>query len=106
VDYGVSVNVIDSYGYSPLHMASKGNHINLMKYLVEELHINVFARTLAGYSALFFACQNGNLEAVRYLIEECKLDPNDKTNSSMSMITIAEKFNHHKVKQYLEGVIR
>ena len=67
-------------GDSPLHIASKYNHLDIVKYLIEHQHeykdlLGNFERT-----ALYYSCEKGHLPIVKYLIS-IGADPNARDNS-------------------------
>lgn len=61
----------DSYGYSLLHAAASYNHIDLLRALVNEFHVNVNLRDEDNETCLFVA---ETVEAAKCLVEELKVD--------------------------------
>jgi len=49
--------------------AARNGNLELVKYLIEERHLDVDARTNLGETILHLAALSGNLELVKYLIE-------------------------------------
>jgi ankyrin repeat protein len=54
----------------PLHLASKFGHLHIVRYLVEECHVDVDAKPRYD-SAVRLAFDNKQLEVARYLATEC-----------------------------------
>ncbi|KAK5073933.1 hypothetical protein LTS08_001970 [Lithohypha guttulata] len=61
----------DSYGYSLLHAAASYNHIDLLRALVNEFHVDVNLRDEDDETCLFVA---ESVEVARCLVEELNVD--------------------------------
>ncbi|KAJ1813748.1 palmitoyltransferase akr1 [Coemansia sp. RSA 2599] len=61
----------DSQGNTPLHWAAQANAIGVIRYLVEEKHVDINARCQR-FSApvLFWAISQRHLNAVKYLVDQ------------------------------------
>ena len=64
-------------GDQPLHQAAMRGHLDMVRYLMEEVGANPRVRDNYGRSSLHIAVFNGRLEVVRYLIEERGMDPTE-----------------------------
>jgi ankyrin repeat protein len=69
---GANLDLCAEYGFSALHIASKGGNIDIVRLLIEggAAHtpaINI--QTVFGYTALILACKYGHTEIARILIE-------------------------------------
>jgi ankyrin repeat protein len=69
----VSFLCCDADGNSPLHLASKFGHLDLVKYLIEK-GVCRGALNRQGWTALFYACMRGTFDMIQYLVEEAFLD--------------------------------
>ena len=69
VDQGADKEIVDSDGYSPLHLASIQGYLDVAQYLVEEgATLDKLDHT--GNTPLSVAAVNGQLEICRYLLEQ------------------------------------
>jgi ankyrin repeat protein len=67
--------VIDWRGRLPVHYAAQNNHLDVMRFLVEEKGCDFTLPDNFGMTALHAACQNGSFDVAKYLIEKgAKLD--------------------------------
>ena len=57
----------DNHGYTPLIKASKKGHLDTVKFLVEECHANVEAKSNGGLTAVKYAKAYGRSAVVAYL---------------------------------------
>lgn len=57
----------DSDGYTPLHRAAYGNHLEIVSYLLS-LNANVGSRTQLGWTPLHSACNWNNYKVVARLL--------------------------------------
>ena len=64
VEKGVDVNASDNFGYTALHWAAKYDHIQAVKYFIEECHMDPGLDVGAGKPAV---AAQGNSSIVRYL---------------------------------------
>ena len=65
-------------GWTPLHYASQGGHLNIIQYLITELGCDPTTPSNNGTLPLHIACHNGHLNAAKYLITKQKCDPNSR----------------------------
>ncbi len=61
---------------SPLHFASASNSKDVIKYLLEECHVDINQRNRSNETALYIACKRGYTDVIRILLEN---------NASLSM---------------------
>ncbi|XP_043464565.1 ankyrin repeat domain-containing protein 49-like isoform X1 [Leptopilina heterotoma] len=62
------VKAVDKDGYTPLHRACYGNHVEVVKYLLER-NAPIDAETLDGWQPLHSACVWNNIDCISLLIQ-------------------------------------
>ena len=65
----LSVNLCDSAGFTPLIIASRLRHTEVVRYLLTHPDIDVNAHTTNYNTAFLYACAKGNAEIVQMLLE-------------------------------------
>ncbi|GAB1200473.1 hypothetical protein APSETT444_009846 [Aspergillus pseudonomiae] len=65
---GVNVNVQDSRGQTPLHIAAQCGHLGVVRLLLATEHIDVNARDHHGSTPLHVASEKGHVEVVQLLV--------------------------------------
>ena len=78
----------DAHGYSLIHAAASYNHLDLLRALVNEFHVNVNIEDEDAETALFVL---ETVEAAQVLIEELGADPTIKSQDGMSEGMTAEE---------------
>jgi ankyrin repeat protein len=63
------VNVTDKEGYTPLHRACYGNHVEIVKYLLQN-GANIAAKTELQWEPLHSCCRWNHIECAQVLISE------------------------------------
>lgn len=76
----------DSHGYSLMHAAASYNHLDLLRILVHEFHVDVNIRDEDNETCLFVT---ETVEAAKCLVEELHIDRSAKNDEDM---TAQEKF--------------
>ena len=71
----------DSHGYSLPHAAASYNHLDLLRTLVNEFHVDVNVKDEDGETPLFVV---ETVEAAQCLLEELKADPTIKSAESLT----------------------
>jgi|GEM_PF-5694156 len=67
--------------------ACKFNKIDIIKYLVEKLKVDVNAQIVfAGKTALMYAAARGGLNIVKYLVEKCNADVNMQDDNGVTAL--------------------
>ncbi len=64
-----SVNALDSNGNSILHWAVKGNHTDIVRYLIQTQNASVNVKNNAGTSVLHWAVYKGSKELLNLLLD-------------------------------------
>ena len=78
----------DAHGYSLLHAAASYNHLDLLRALVTEFHVDVNIKDEDAETALFVV---ETIEAAQVLIEELGADPTIKSQDGISEGMTAEE---------------
>ena len=84
MERGISLDIRDHRGNSPIHWAATKGQLACLKLLVEEAGVNPRQRNNKGLSPLDTAASNGRVKIVRYLVEERGIDPTD-ANSKVGL---------------------
>jgi len=95
---GVEVDIKGGDNETPLHMACRGGHFKVVKFLIAN-GADVNARGLYQYTPLHLACSNAYPEIARYLYMECGADMYAKCDFGMTPREIASS-------SYLQGFLR
>ena len=98
-------NTKDSNGNYLIHLASENGHIDIVKYLVDELlcDINCFDGNKA--SPLHLAASNGHLAIVEYLTSDKMCDPQVPDIDGNTPLHLATKYNHLDVIKHFVEVL-
>ena len=59
-----------------LHLAARGGHVEIVKYLIPNFGDRKYNLDNDGNTCLHNAAEEGHLAVVKYLIEECGFSPN------------------------------
>ena len=91
-----------NHGFTPLHYASQGGHVNIIRYLVDELGCNPYTKSCNVGSLPFHrACFCGQINAIKYFIEEHKFNPNIQDHHGSTPLHYASQDGHMDVILYL-----
>ncbi|XP_026451392.1 protein TANC1-like [Papaver somniferum] len=72
---------VDECGQGSLHIAAEGGSLNVCKYLLETLKLDVNSKDKSGITPLYTAILNGHLDTFRYLFENgVNADASDDMN--------------------------
>jgi len=92
----------DEYGYSLLHAAASYGHLDLLRTLVQEFHVDVNLTDEDGETCLFVA---ESVEIARCLVEELGTDINVQNNDGLvAQESIVNEGSFPLVAAYLEGL--
>lgn len=90
----------DAHGYSLLHAAASYNHLDLLRTLVNEFHVNVNIKDEDGETPLFVV---ETVESAQVLVEELKADLSTKNHESITAEQkIREEGDYTTVAEYLK----
>ena len=88
------INTLNKCKQIPLHKACFNGHLDIAKFLMDNMNCDKTLRDDSGVNALGFAVCSGNLELIRYLIVTHDFDPNFAvTGSKLSLFELAVKYN-------------
>ncbi|KAF9606001.1 hypothetical protein IFM89_021327 [Coptis chinensis] len=76
-------NVRNHHGLSSLHYAALNGQLELLKYMIDDLKLDVDTRTYKDGTPLLYACLGGQFEAAVYLLEK-GANPNIQDNIGVS----------------------
>jgi len=99
VTNGANLNVKDSFGSTPLHIAVQSKNLEIVKYLVDQ-KANVNSKDNSGNTSLHTAIRSGSLEIVKYLIDQ-KANINSKDNSGSTPLHTAIWSKNLEIIKYL-----
>jgi uncharacterized protein len=92
----------DEHGYSLLHAAASYSHIELLRSLVNEFHVNINLKDEDGETCLFVT---ESVPIARCLIEELRIDVEVRNDEGMTATEkIAEEGDFPEVWAYLQSV--
>ena len=96
----VNLNMIDEYGFTPLHYACiiKG-WLPIVKYLIEK-GVDKEIKDECGKTVLHYLCQQGNFNIVEYLMSE-GVNKDVEDNEKMTPLHYACLNGHYLIAQYL-----
>ena len=68
---------LNEHGCTALHIATRYRHLNVIKYLVEEVGLSaaIVLESKVGYSPLHFAIMTENVPLVKYFFNSVQIDP-------------------------------
>ena len=96
VDHKANVNATTDSGDTPLTLAAKYKHDNVVHALLSGSQCLVDAKGQDGYTALHYSCRYGHVDIVRTLVKH-KDNVNARTDSGDTPLTLAAKYKHDNV---------
>ena len=100
LDKGLSPNVEDRIGWSPMINAAEAGHIPMMKLLLER-GADPLKGTIGFRLPMHFAAENGHVDAVRLLLDQPNVDPNARDRDGRTAIFNAADKGHTAVVKLL-----
>ncbi|CAC5409009.1 unnamed protein product [Mytilus coruscus] len=67
--FSAKINVVDSFGRSPVYLACSTNQEKVLQLLIEK-NADINQKSIAGIRPLHAACQSGNISIVKILLEK------------------------------------
>ena len=97
---------LDKNGASILHWSAGCGHLQMVKYLVEELECTPHQpqkgkRSFQGRTPLHWSARNGHLSVVEYLVEKCEIDIDATTQDGTTAFCWASWQGHLDIMVYL-----
>ena len=102
VTNGANLNIKDSFGFTPLHIAVQLKNLEIVKYLVDQ-KANVNSKDNSGNTSLHTAIRSGSLEIVKYLVDQ-KANINSKDNSGNTPLHTAIWSKNLEIIKYLTEI--
>ena len=95
----ININKANSYGETPLMMASINGDLEMVKTLVEGKKADL---NKSGWNPLLYACSKGRLEVAKYLVQHGADVNSTSPNGSTPLIMAAMSGNEYVVKYLLD----
>ena len=101
--YKCDTNCKDSHGRTPLHNAVLNNHLEVVRYFINdsEQHCDPMTRDNDGNTPLHYACHYGHLDITKYLISEAHCNPSCENKNGDTPLHLACHYGHLDITQYL-----
>ena len=92
----IYLNCMDyrEHSRTPLHYAASNNHLEVVKYFLNEQHCDPMTRDNDGNTPLHLACDNRQIQIVQYLLSTGKVDPMAKNKQGKTPVDYAIKQNN------------
>ena len=88
--YKCDTNCKDSNGHTPLYYAAINNHLEVVRYFINEQHCDPMTKMKYNdETPLHLACRNGHAQIVQYLLSTGKVDPLAKNMQGVSLLHLA-----------------
>lgn len=87
----------DSDGWTALHNACSRGWLDIVKYLVQDVGVDINVRSKLGYTPLMNAASKGNLPVVNFLLsqENARLDPYKRNNYGETAYDVSATAEFH-----------
>ncbi|XP_050666428.1 tyrosine-protein kinase Shark [Leptidea sinapis] len=103
IDSGATVNVRDSFGYTPLHYTCQNNLASMTEMLISKGHANYQMRHApTGKVPLHDAAQRGNIECIKVLLK-LKAPAHPRTIAQDTPAQLAKHYGHTECYQLLKN---
>ncbi|KAH8808657.1 ankyrin repeat-containing domain protein [Xylogone sp. PMI_703] len=89
LEYGVDPNEENDQGETALFQAVRWGDESLIRYLVDDLKLNLNHRNKYGETALHLAARGSSVEILRLLVDRYKLDPLARTGTGSTLLHLA-----------------
>ena len=100
VSHKANVNARTDSGDTPLTLAARNKHDNVVHALLSDSQCLVDAKGQDGYTALYYSCSNGNVGLVRALVKH-KANVNARTDSGDTPLHVAAQYSQYQVTMAL-----
>ena len=99
--YKCDTNCKDDYGRTPLHCAAHNNHLEVVRYFINEQHYDPLNKDRFGNTLLHIACKNGDMNTVQVLISETHQNLSCENSDGNTPLHIACHNDHLHIVKYL-----
>ncbi|XP_043270525.1 ankyrin repeat domain-containing protein 49-like [Venturia canescens] len=87
------ISSVDLDGYTPLHKACYGNHVDVVEFLLEQ-GADKFAKTIDGWQPIHSACCWNNVECIATLLA-ANIDINARSNGKQTPLHLVCASSHN-----------
>ena len=102
MELGADINATNFSGLNALHLASQGNHPNIIVYLIEKCGFDINSKDINGSSALHWGVNMNSRQSVDYLVYY-NIDIHAKDKDGETALDIAhDKANQYFIKKFNE----
>ena len=98
--YGL-LSIVDHILYTPLHIACRYGHLDIVKFLVSVSSVDVNSKDSDGYTPLHTACRYDQLDIVKCLVSVSSVDVNSKASDGYTPLHIALHYSHSAIVECL-----
>ena len=99
--YKFDPNCKDSHGHTPLHYAVINNHLEVVRYFINEQHCDPMTSDNDDNTPLHLAGCYGQLNIVKYLISEANCDPSCENKYNNTPLHYACQYDSLLIVKYL-----
>ena len=96
VNHKANINARTDSGDTPLTLAARYKHENVVHALLSDSQCLVDAKDQDGYTALHYSCRYGHVDIVRTLVKH-KANVNARTDNGDTPLTLAARHGHDKL---------
>lgn len=101
---GCNIYAQDTQGIMPLHIAALEGHTHIVKYFIEQKHVDKNICGLKGRTPLHFAAEGGHITTVEYLIAQ-GANVKAQTEAGETALLYAWAKQHNKVIHAMTGLL-
>ena len=88
---------------TPLHLACRRGHLDITKYLVDEVHCNPSCKDRIGNTPLHHACGKGHTHIAQYLLSTSKVNPLVKNDYGETPVDLAGRGNSYDLLKMFQA---
>ena len=92
---------LDRYGLSPIHSCAKRELLEIMKYLLQDCHLDSQCRDVSGLTPLHWAARLGHLNVVEFLVNECGASPLCEDYNNCNVLQTAVEYRQLQIVKFL-----
>ena len=100
IKYKCDINSKDSNGRTALYYASINNHLEVVRYFINEQHCDPMTRDIYGNTPLHYACKYDHPQIAQFLLTTGKVDPLAKNNEGKSPLDYASGHGYDLLKLF------